>query len=90
MSSQQPNNATFEINEEAIHRDSFNETETTVHIIDVHSDESLIPYYTIRYQNGKERITTSDCLRKKNTPISKIHCIAKKIYFRGKLTNITR
>ena len=72
MSSQQPNNATFEINEEAIHRDSFNETETIVHIMDAHSDESLIPYYTIRYQNGKERITTSDCLRKKNTPISKI------------------
>ena len=64
MSHNQPSNAIFNVNKEAIHRDSFNETETTVKIVDVHSDESLIPYYTVRFQNGKERITTSDCLRK--------------------------
>ena len=59
------NNILFNVNDEVIHRDSFNEIESTVKIVDIHSDDAHIPYYTIQFKNGKQRISSPDCLRRK-------------------------
>lgn len=59
-------------NDTVMYTDSFSDNKIEVMISEVHKDHTHVPYYTIRFKNGKEKRASIESLQKQPNEIIKI------------------